>query len=517
MGSPSQDASALCRLSGSGLEATLSTTRPERDGIEGYAEPNPDRSAQGGGAVSLASRQSWQGHLGRLRRPRTWLALVAFISGALPALATTDTDPAVVIGLGLAALASVASSGEFDSSLSARRGLGPRWAIVARNLAVVLLVFITVAMIGGVRTASVALVATWLVAPPLYLAGAVMTRRVLHTGQTRTVLVGSGEVARRAIETTSRHPELGIKIVGMVDDPPPSRDLDLERDFAVGDLDDLPDFVHQLGARSVLVGYSLRSDRELVEVIRRCDDLGVSVAVVPRLFDLIGPPPSDLALGALGSVAFRGRPPGWFARGLKRSFDLGVTVLVSIPTGLLVGGAAIAIKLDSSGPVFFRQARIGKNGRQFELLKLRTMVPDAEARVADEVKRLEQEGATSGEIAAATKREDDPRITRVGRFLRKTSIDELPQLWNVFVGEMSIVGPRPLPPREGQGLDGWETTRLDMPPGITGLWQVVGRSSLPWDERMQLDYLYVRNWSLAGDLSIIARTVSTVTRARGAV
>jgi lipopolysaccharide/colanic/teichoic acid biosynthesis glycosyltransferase len=173
-----------------------------------------------------------------------------------------------------------------------------------------------------------------------------------------------------------------------------------------------------------------------------------------------------------------------------------------------MGVLAIAIKLDSRGPVFFAQERIGKEGRRFKLLKLRTMVGDAEARRAELLAHSKDPGWLH--------LEHDPRITRVGRFLRLTSLDEMPQLWNVIKGDMSLVGPRPLIAEEDRMVDGWARGRLDLTPGITGLWQVLGRTSIPFEEMVKLDYLYVTNWSLWGDIRLILRTLPVVLKRDGA-
>jgi lipopolysaccharide/colanic/teichoic acid biosynthesis glycosyltransferase len=169
---------------------------------------------------------------------------------------------------------------------------------------------------------------------------------------------------------------------------------------------------------------------------------------------------------------------------------------------------AIAIKFDSSGPVFFRQVRVGRAGRRFRVVKFRTMLEDAEER--------------RGALLAQSKDpnwlhlESDPRITRLGRLLRLTSLDELPQLWNVLRGEMSMVGPRPLIEAEDERVSGWARGRLDLTPGITGYWQVLGRTRIPFDEMVKLDYLYVMNWSLWGDLRLILRTLPVLLSRRGA-
>ena len=165
--------------------------------------------------------------------------------------------------------------------------------------------------------------------------------------------------------------------------------------------------------------------------------------------------------------------------------------------------AALAIKLDSTGPVFFQQPRIGQAGREFSILKFRTMVRDAE-RLKKTVAHLNKHATGDPRMFKVP---GDPRVTRVGRILRRTSIDELPQLWNVLRGEMSLVGPRPLIPAEAQHVSDWGEHRLDLKPGITGLWQVLGRSDIPFEEMVRLDYLYVTNWSLWHDVRLMCGTV----------
>jgi lipopolysaccharide/colanic/teichoic acid biosynthesis glycosyltransferase len=196
------------------------------------------------------------------------------------------------------------------------------------------------------------------------------------------------------------------------------------------------------------------------------------------------------------------------SRLLKRSFDLfagGLLVIFFAPLMVLIG---TAIKLDSRGPVFFRQTRVGHEGKRFRLIKFRTMVDDADAHID----ALMGDSSDPDWLLIA----DDPRITRVGRLLRKTSLDELPQLWNVLKGEMSLVGPRPLSERDDEGVVGWSRHRLDLVPGLTGPWQVMGRTSIPFQEMVDLDYDYVTNWSLSSDLKVLLQTVPAVVRGRGA-
>jgi exopolysaccharide biosynthesis polyprenyl glycosylphosphotransferase len=202
------------------------------------------------------------------------------------------------------------------------------------------------------------------------------------------------------------------------------------------------------------------------------------------------------------------RRTGWRAVA-KRSFDIAVALVVLIVASPLILASAIAIKLTSAGPVFFRQERIGRDGDSFWVLKLRTMVVDAEERLAELLEQNESDGPLF-------KVREDPRITRAGRYLRKLSIDELPQLWNVVRGDMSLVGPRPALPREVAGWTEELFDRLRVRPGITGMWQVSGRSKSGFEEYQRLDLFYVDNWSMVQDLNILMRTVSAVLGSRGA-
>ena len=198
----------------------------------------------------------------------------------------------------------------------------------------------------------------------------------------------------------------------------------------------------------------------------------------------------------------------WTVSAGKRLFDLACAAPLALVTLPLMTCIAVAIRLSSPGPVLFRQRRIGVNGRPFTLVKFRSMVPDAEARL----EALRALNETSG---AAFKLRNDPRVTRVGRFIRRTSIDELPQFWNVLRGEMSIVGPRPLPAETDQ-FQRRHLRRLSVKPGITCTWQVSGRSSIGFDRWMELDLAYIDSWSLWQDVKILARTIPAVLIGRGA-
>jgi exopolysaccharide biosynthesis polyprenyl glycosylphosphotransferase len=196
-------------------------------------------------------------------------------------------------------------------------------------------------------------------------------------------------------------------------------------------------------------------------------------------------------------------------RWIKRSFDLAVSALLLVLAAPVLAGVALAIWLEDRGPVLFRQVRVGRGGEEFNCLKFRSMCVDAEARLA-ELQARNQGAGLLFKIA------DDPRITRVGRFIRRYSLDELPQLWNAFRGDMSLVGPRPALPREVAQYDSDTRRRLDVRPGLTGLWQVSGRSNLSWEDTVRLDLFYVDNWSMVQDLAILAKTARAVLGSDGA-
>jgi lipopolysaccharide/colanic/teichoic acid biosynthesis glycosyltransferase len=203
-------------------------------------------------------------------------------------------------------------------------------------------------------------------------------------------------------------------------------------------------------------------------------------------------------------------PPvlGRSSRVMKRCLDIAGAAVLGLFLMPLLIGVAVAIKLDSPGPVFFRQRRVGKGSERFNVLKFRTMHVDAEAR--------REELLAQSIDPNWLHLENDPRITRVGRKVRHLSLDELPQLWNVLKGEMSLVGPRPLIESEDEMVGGWGRSRLDLTPGLTGVWQVLGRTNIPFDEMVKLDYLYVTNWSLWTDIRLLLRTPVAVFTRRGA-
>jgi exopolysaccharide biosynthesis polyprenyl glycosylphosphotransferase len=249
-------------------------------------------------------------------------------------------------------------------------------------------------------------------------------------------------------------------------------------------------------------------EQELLDLVHRCKELALKVSLLPQLFSAMGP---SVEVDDVEGVTVLGINPPVLprtSRYLKRSLDLVVSataLLLAAPFMLLI---ALAIKVESRGPVFFKQRRIGRGGRPLHVVKFRTMVVDAEQQT--------QQLMASSQHSGWLKLDHDPRITRVGRVLRRLSLDEIPQLWNILKGQMSLVGPRPLIESEDRQVDGWARTRLELTPGLTGLWQVLGRTNIPFDEMVKLDYLYVTNWSLWTDIRLILRTFPAVIMRRGA-
>ena len=325
----------------------------------------------------------------------------------------------------------------------------------------------------------------------------------------RTLVVGSGHVAQRLVRRVMQHDELGLIPVGFVDD-----DAHSSGAFGLPNLGGLRDLgellrVHRIDR--VMIAFSRAGHEELLACIRTCRDQGVSVDVVPRLFELLDGARKVDQVGGMPLLSLDTPSLSRGSRAAKRALDVAAAGLGLLMLSPLLAFIAALIKLGSPGPVFFRQERMGCRGNVFQLLKFRSMVVGADAGKAQ---LLEENDVSDGVMF---KIHTDPRVTRIGRVLRRLSFDELPQLLNVVRGEMSLVGPRPLVLPEAQALTaGWQTRRVDLRPGLTGPWQVAGRSDIPFDEMISFDYLYVSGWSLARDIEILFATVPAVLSGRGA-
>ncbi len=349
---------------------------------------------------------------------------------------------------------------------------------------------------------AVAIAPTIVTVPLLRALAARLTARV--TGTTRRVLVvGGGATGQRLAQFLEVQP--GVSVVGMVDDHPmPGTEV-------AGCVADIPELCERLAVSHVVVAFPRADPHATLRALRPLHGW-VPVSIVPELFDLLswrcevddlyGVPIIDVAAPQLGLGA----------RAAKRTLDvIGSAALLALcaPFMLVV---AVVVKATSPGPVLFRQTRTGRHGRRFEILKFRTMRDGAETERSALSARNEMEGPLF-------KLRHDPRVTPVGRFLRRTSLDELPQLINVLVGQMSLVGPRPFVVHESaqldDQLDGWAARRYEVRPGVTGLWQTSGRNDLTGDELCRLDYLYVASWSFSWDLRILWHTPARVFRSTG--
>jgi exopolysaccharide biosynthesis polyprenyl glycosylphosphotransferase len=366
------------------------------------------------------------------------------------------------------------------------------------------------------------LVLFWFLALVLLSVGRVTARSFCHRRLAfvqNTIIVGGGKVGQLLARKLLQHPEYGINVLGFVDSDPltwtgaSGAPLTHGHEYLLGGVDDLPAIVDELDVDRVVVAFSETNDELTLGAVRLLADVDVQIDIVPRLFELIGP---NAVIHTAEGVPLIGVPPvrlSRLARVTKRAIDLSVSIVILLDLAPLLALVALAIKLDSPGPVLFRQTRMGARNRPFTILKFRTMVADADAR-KDDVAPLSRHAGNGGD-SRMFKVPNDPRVTRVGRLLRRYSIDELPQLLNVVLGDMSLVGPRPLILTEDSHVDGWARRRLDVKPGITGLWQVHGGSAIPFGEMVQLDYLYVRTWSLWNDVRLVFRTLPVVCRGTG--
>ena len=334
-----------------------------------------------------------------------------------------------------------------------------------------------------------------------------ITREVLRLLGSRrhALLAGSSEnVAHLHESLGSGRSGIDYEFVGALVPSPNGLELPV-----LGSLRDLPSVLARDRIDELIVTDSDFSDRELLEIVSQAHRRGVQVLIAPKATELLTQR-ADFVPGQ-GVPLFELRPPAfigidWF---VKRTFDLvvsGLVLLAGLPLWLAV---AAAVKLTSPGPVLYRDRRIGLGEREFGMLKFRTMYADAAGRQAE----LEGSNEADGPLF---KIRQDPRVTPVGAVLRRFSLDEVPQLWNVLRGEMSLVGPRPLPLRDYTRLESWHRKRYLVLPGVTGLWQISGRSNLGFDDLVRLDFYYLENWSIWLDISILVKTIPAVMRGKGA-
>jgi len=374
----------------------------------------------------------------------------------------------------------------------------------------VALVFVV--LVNGAQAPVATLVVFWVAAVAAVPAARWVMRKTVWTRSQfieRTIIIGAGQVGHMLAAKIARHPEYSLRLVGFLDDGEPRGNGSGPVVPVLGSLHDLHRVIAEHDVTRVIVAFSKARHPQFLNVVRTCADMNVTVNIVPRLFEVVSSRAGvddieGIPLLDVGHVEL-----SRFNMFVKRVFDLMVAGVITLLVSPVLIAVAVLIKLDSPGPVFFRQERMGRDGRTFRIFKFRSM------RVGAESQRNELE-ALNEYSGPMFKMKQDPRLTRIGPWLRKWSLDELPQLLNVLNGEMSLVGPRPLWVEEAKQCTGWTKKRLNIMPGITGLWQVLGRSDIPFDEMVKLDYMYVTKWSLSWDVKLLIETVPAVLAKRGA-
>ena len=387
--------------------------------------------------------------------------------------------------------------------------------------------FLVAAQVTGLANPTLdKLVGFWILAISFVVVGRTVARAVVRGRQRsveRTIIVGAGYVGQLIAQKLANHPEYGLGLVGFVDAAPRNRPQELAHVSTLGSPSALAELVSEHDVQRVLVAFSLTSDEELLPAVRKLRRRGVRIDIVPRFFELVGP---GALIDDVEGLTMMGVPPSRPRVGIdrvKRVFDFVAASLALVLLAPVLAAVAVLVAVDSPGPILYRHRRVGRNGREFDLIKFRTMRLEycrgdryggdaAEQAFA----RLLTDDTRRAEFERSYKLAGDPRVTRVGGFLRRSSLDELPQLINVVRGDVSLVGPRPITQDElkryGEAVD----DLLGIRPGITGYWQINGRSSTNYVERVRLDVAYLQDRSLGLDLRILAKTPHTLRSRSGA-
>ena len=386
--------------------------------------------------------------------------------------------------------------------------------------------FLATRVAGLAQPEILRLVAFWALAIVLIAAGracarAFCRRRITYVQN--VVIVGAGDVGQYVANKLLNHPEYGVNLLGFIDAGPKSLRGELAGLRVLGRQDDLPALIRLFDVERVIFAFSQRSEPSTCELVQATKELDVQVDIVPRLYEAVGP---NASIHTIEGVPLLSLPPIGPSRSsllIKRLIDLVAACLGLLLLAPVLLALALAIKLDSRGPVFYRHERVGRDGRRLRMIKFRTMHLRScrgerygGSRAEEEFRRLMADDERRREFELTYKLRDDPRVTRVGKWLRSTSLDEMPQLFNVLRGDMSMVGPRPITEAEIGKYGSKATAVLAVKPGITGYWQINGRSGLDYDDRIRLDSAYVSSWSLKLDLKILANTLRALLSRKGA-
>ena len=343
----------------------------------------------------------------------------------------------------------------------------------------------------------------------------VVLRRLLR-GHPRAALrrnvlvIGAGEIGQRVARSLQPCAWMGIEVVGYLDDDPAKAGHGLGPYKVLGTLDQAEEVIGQHGIQEVVLALPLDKQHRLTNLVARLQELPVNIKVVPDYSEMVFFRTSTEQLGSLLLIGLKEPVIGPIDRLIKRLFDTLISALLLLILAPLLLGIALAVALSSPGPVLYRSRRVGEGGRDFFMLKFRTMYKDADKREQELI------GKTAEGKLIFDKRKDDPRVTPLGRFLRRYSLDELPQLYNVLVGEMSAVGPRPELPSLVERYEPWQRKRFEVPQGMTGWWQVSGRGSKAKYLHIEDDLYYIRNYSLLLDLRILWYTMGAILKGEGA-
>jgi exopolysaccharide biosynthesis polyprenyl glycosylphosphotransferase len=476
------------------------------------------RSRAAVGATALAEGPVRRALLRRDARFRRALAAVDVAAGAAALLVAgavggnaSDAVPALVTLPVLTLIAQVAGLYHRDEHLLHKTTLEEVPVLFQAVTLYSLLTWLTAELTVHGRLHEREVLVIWPLLLVLMVVGRSAVRSAMRraTAPERCLVLGDAAMAailRRKFEISFSLNAVVVGRMQLLDEKPRLEDVSLSAVPVLGTLEQLAETIIEHDVHRVIVAPTDSEDS--LEAIRIVKAVGVKLSLVPRMLEVVG---SSFEFDDVDGVTLLGIRRAQLSRSsrlLKRGVDLGLACAALIALAPVIGVIAAAIKLTSAGPVLYRQKRIGRGEREFYMLKFRSMVDGADAQKAALLDRNETEGLFK--IA------DDPRVTSVGRILRKSSLDELPQLWNVVRGEMSLVGPRPLVPDDDAKIEGWQRKRLNVTPGMTGVWQILGSTRVPLNEMVKLDYLYAATWSLWLDFKILVRTIAYVANRRSA-